>query len=143
MSTEEGGAAAPLFFRLAAPAFIATAIAVAPLHAVEAAGGDSPQVLGRLLGSACTGCHAGTLRAPQAIAAAPASNAGTLASLAGRDREALRAALAALRSGERPSSVMQQLLRGYSDEELDVIAAYFASVAPNDPGSGGGPHAGR
>jgi sulfide dehydrogenase cytochrome subunit len=31
------------------------------------------------------------------------------------------------RSGKRPSTIMQQLARGYSEVEIEAAAAYFAA----------------
>ena len=64
--------------------------------------------------AACTGCHASQGRAGSAMPP-----------LAGAGREAMAAALLDFKSGRRPASVMQQLARGYSDEQLRAIAAYF------------------
>jgi cytochrome c553 len=35
----------------------------------------------------------------------------------------------AFRSGSRPSSVMQQLAKGFNDAQVDQLARYFASQA--------------
>ena len=64
--------------------------------------------------AACTGCHASQGRAGSAMPP-----------LAGAGREAMAAALLDFKSGRRPASVMQQLARGYDDEQLRAIAAYF------------------
>ena len=31
------------------------------------------------------------------------------------------------RDGKRPATLMHQLAKGYSDEQIDLMAAYFAS----------------
>jgi sulfide dehydrogenase cytochrome subunit len=36
--------------------------------------------------------------------------------------------LKAFRSGERPSTVMGRLAKGYSDAEIDALAAYFSQL---------------
>jgi cytochrome c553 len=51
-------------------------------------------------------------------------------SLAGRPRQELLERLREFRTGARASTVMQQQAKGYSDEQLELIAGYFASVAP-------------
>lgn len=53
----------------------------------------------------CTGCHASDW-------------------LSGRD--ALHATLLDFKSGRRPATVMQQLSRGYDDEQLRAIADHFS-----------------
>jgi cytochrome subunit of sulfide dehydrogenase len=37
------------------------------------------------------------------------------------------------RDGRRPSTVMQQLARGYSDEDVSLIAAWLAARKPEHP----------
>lgn len=83
----------------------------------------------------CTACHA--FQAPQASQASQASQSSLafqtspgqadpiMPPLAGAGREAMAAALLDFKSGRRPASVMQQLARGYDDEQLRAIAAYF------------------
>jgi cytochrome c553 len=36
-------------------------------------------------------------------------------------------------SGKRPATLMHQQARGYTDPQLQAIAAYFASVKPSSP----------
>jgi cytochrome c553 len=47
--------------------------------------------------------------------------------LAGRERADLEAALLEFKSGVRPATIMHQLAKGYSDDELKAFAAYFAA----------------
>jgi len=35
--------------------------------------------------------------------------------------------LADFKSGAKPATIMHQISRGYSDEQLDLIAGYFAA----------------
>ena len=60
---------------------------------------------GRHWAAGCTGCHASDW-------------------LSGRD--ALYATLLDFKSGRRPATVMQQLSRGYDDEQLRAIADHFS-----------------
>jgi len=46
--------------------------------------------------------------------------------LAGRDRVYLEETLKAYKSGAKPATIMHQLAKGYSDEELAVFADYFS-----------------
>ena len=64
----------------------------------------------------CANCH-GT--AGQAVAGS------ANASLAGRTD--IAAQMKAFKSGARPATVMHQLAKGYSDAQIEVIAAYFAA----------------
>jgi cytochrome c553 len=64
----------------------------------------------------CAPCH-GTRGAPAAGSTAKA--------LAGRSD--IAALMRAFRDGKGESTVMQQLAKGFSDAEIDAIAAYFAA----------------
>jgi cytochrome c553 len=66
----------------------------------------------------CANCH-GT--AGQAVAGS------ANASLAGRSKDDLVTQMKAFKSGARPATVMHQLAKGYSDAQIEVIAAYFAA----------------
>ncbi len=70
----------------------------------------------RSLAATCANCH-GTA----GQAAAGSANA----SLAGRTDIATQ--MKAFKSGARPATVMHQLAKGYSDAQIEVIAAYFAA----------------
>jgi cytochrome subunit of sulfide dehydrogenase len=72
----------------------------------------------RALAANCAQCH-GTEGHP-----APGS---TLAPLAGRPRADLAAKLAGFKAGRARATVMDQLAKGYSDEEIAALADYFAS----------------
>jgi cytochrome c553 len=47
--------------------------------------------------------------------------------LAGYDASAMIAAMQAYRGGLRPSSVMDRIAKGFSDDEIRAIAAWFAA----------------
>jgi cytochrome c553 len=47
--------------------------------------------------------------------------------LAGMPAERLITALAGFKSGALPATVMHQIARGYSDEQVRAIAAYYAA----------------
>ena len=46
--------------------------------------------------------------------------------LAGLPKDDILTRLRGFRDGSRPSTVMQQIARGYSDAQLELIAGYFA-----------------
>ena len=75
--------------------------------------------LGRNLAAGCAGCHGTDGR-----------SAGGTASLAGVPRDRLLALLGEFRSGAKPATIMHQISKGYSEEQLALIADYFASRAP-------------
>jgi sulfide dehydrogenase cytochrome subunit len=72
---------------------------------------------GQRLAATCTGCH-GTNGA---------STGNVLPSLAGQPKEALAASLLAFKAGTRDSTIMRQIAKGYTDEQIGQIAAYFAA----------------
>jgi cytochrome c553 len=74
---------------------------------------------GRRLYASCAGCH-GTKGKT-----APGSS---LPPLAGQSRDALVASMKAFQDGSRPSTIMQQLAKGYSGEQIDLIAGYLAQL---------------
>jgi len=71
---------------------------------------------GRDVAATCAACHGTDGR-----------SRGGVPSLAGRDEQELVRAMRAFRDGERPSTMMQQLARGYSDREIEAAAAFFAT----------------
>ena len=72
----------------------------------------------RALAANCAQCH-GTDGHP--------ARGSTLAPLAGRPRAELAAKLSAFKAGKTRATVMDQLAKGYSDEEIAALADYFAS----------------
>ena len=69
--------------------------------------------------AACANCHGTDGRA----------QAGN-ASLAGQSKSQLVAKLQDYKNGRRPATIMHQISKGYSDEQLDQIAGYFAAQKP-------------
>jgi cytochrome c553 len=65
--------------------------------------------------SSCSGCHPPT---PSAQTKVPP--------LRGQNQADIVAAMQAFRSGERPSTVMGRIAKGFSDEETRAIAAWLA-----------------
>jgi cytochrome c553 len=64
--------------------------------------------------ASCSGCHPA------------AANVDTPAPrLAGKEAGAIAAAMLAFRSGQRPATVMDRIAKGFSDEEVEAIAAWF------------------
>ena len=85
-----------------------------------AAGGpdDSQQLRMRSLAASCAQCHGTEGRAP----------AGSIVpGLAGRPAADTVQQLLAFKAGSRPATVMTQLAKGYSDEQIRQLAAYFAA----------------
>ncbi len=66
--------------------------------------------------SSCGGCHAAAERPNAAIP-----------SIDGQPAGAIVAAMRAYRAGERPASVMDRIAKGFSDEEIQAIAAWISA----------------
>ena len=47
--------------------------------------------------------------------------------LAGLPREHIATQMRAFRDGQRPATVMHQIAKGYSDAQIDAMAAWFSS----------------
>jgi len=47
--------------------------------------------------------------------------------LAGLPREQIASQMRAFRDGQRPATVMHQLAKGYTDQQIDAIAAWYAA----------------
>ena len=74
---------------------------------------------GRSLAATCASCH-GTHGRPRGSAMPP---------LAGMKAEVMLEALADYRSGSQPGTVMPQIVKGYTEAQLRLVAAYFAAQA--------------
>lgn len=101
-------------FCLAAAA-LALLAAAAPARAQ-----DGAALQARGLAATCANCH-GTDGRAQGTAIKP---------LAGMPAERLLALMAGFKSGAELSTVMQQIVRGYDDAQLRLIAGYFAALRP-------------
>jgi sulfide dehydrogenase cytochrome subunit len=66
--------------------------------------------------ASCSGCHAAK---PNVDTAVPR--------LAGQDPTAMVAALQAFRTGRRPATVMDRIAKGFSDDEIKAIAAWYGA----------------
>ncbi len=86
----------------------------------------------RSLAATCFTCHGSDGR----------SVGGIPPDLAGRGKAELLQALKDFKEGKRPATIMHQHAKGYTDEQLDAIAGYFAGVkagpATSAPAARGG-----
>jgi cytochrome subunit of sulfide dehydrogenase len=85
--------------------------------ALAAAASANAQDNGRNLAAGCAICH-GTGGKP-----APGA---PLIPLAGLPPDHIATQMRAFRDGKRPATVMHQIAKGYTDAEIDAIAAWFA-----------------
>jgi cytochrome c553 len=74
--------------------------------------------LPRNLAATCANCHGTNGKA--------VPGAG-LDALNGIEKAKALQKLADFRSGAKPASIMHQIVKGYTDEQLDLIASYFAA----------------
>lgn len=96
-------------------AALGAALLAAPAAAVTPA---EQQLRTRSLAATCAQCHGTDGKAVSGEA---------LIRLAGMDRDYLLTQLLAFRTGQRPATIMHQITRGYSQEQLEEIAGYFAT----------------
>ena len=76
---------------------------------------------GRDIAASCAGCHAQNIPL------------GKIPSLAGLGKAELVRRLIEFKSSRRAGSVMPQLAKGYTDEQIDLVAAWLSSEkAPNE-----------
>ena len=73
----------------------------------------------RVWAASCAACH-GT----------NGKSLGGIASIAGVDKQQLLDKLLTYKNGTQPATVMHQHAKGYTNEQLDAIAGYFANVKP-------------
>ena len=72
--------------------------------------------LGRSIAATCSNCH-GT----------NGVSVGEVASLAGRPRDDLVRKMQDFKAGRLQGTIMPQLAKGFTDEQIDVVAAWFAA----------------
>jgi cytochrome subunit of sulfide dehydrogenase len=96
-------------------------LGAAVLLAASVTVGAAPNA--EMLSNACAGCH-GT----RGASAGP-----SMPSIAGQNKVAFVEAMKLFKTGERPSTVMGRLAKGYSDEEIDAMADYFSKQKPHRP----------
>ena len=99
---------------------VAAAMVLAAGSATVTIGADTSANVGRDIAANCTNCHGTDGR-----------SRGPIPAIAGQDKAYLVQQLKDFRDGKRPSTIMQQLAKGYSDAQIDAAAAYLASQKPN------------
>jgi cytochrome c553 len=66
--------------------------------------------------TSCSGCHSPT-----------ATDTSTPVRLVGRDPEKIVAALQEFRSGQRKGTIMDRIVKGFTPEEIQAIAAWYGA----------------
>lgn len=74
----------------------------------------------RSLAATCANCHGSDGRAM-----------GEMKTLAGLPAATIVVAMNEFKDGRRPAMLMHQIAKGYSDEQIRSIAAYFAALKNN------------
>ena len=97
------------------PLFAAAAAAIATGAASQT--GDAN--LARNLAATCANCH-GTGGVSQ----------GEVESLAGTPKDELVRKMQDFKTGRKPATVMHQLSKGYTDEQIDLVSGWFAAQKP-------------
>jgi cytochrome subunit of sulfide dehydrogenase len=75
--------------------------------------------LARNLAATCANCHGTNGNAR-----------GDMKQLAGVSADKIVASVADYRSGAQPATVMHQIAKGYTDEQIRLVAGYFAAQTP-------------
>src|SRR5438552_12634814 len=94
---------------------LAATLASGAVFALSALAQGSDPNFGRNLAAACANCH-GTNGASQQ----------GMPNLAGQQRAYLVQQMQDFRAGKRPATIMHQIAKGYTDEQIDALAAYFS-----------------
>lgn len=88
------------------------------LCSVPAQAKDPERLRLRALAATCAQCHGTDGHAVEGQA---------LIRLAGLPQDYILTQLMAFRSGQRPATIMHQITKGYSQEQLEALATYFAA----------------
>jgi cytochrome subunit of sulfide dehydrogenase len=92
-------------------AFAAVMLAGASILPAAAVAADAPPGA-----TSCSGCHS-----------ANATDTSTPPRLIGRDPEKMVAALQEFRSGQRPATIMDRVVKGFTPDEIQAIAAWYGA----------------
>lgn len=101
--------------RILLPLFAVSAAAIATSAAAQS--GDAH--LARNLAATCANCH-GTDGVSQ----------GEVESLAGKPKDDLVRKMQDFKAGRKPATVMHQLSKGYTDEQIELVSGWFAAQKP-------------
>ncbi len=94
-------------------------VAIATLAFAASGAMAQETTLARSLAATCANCHGVEGHAR-----------GDMKPLAGVTSEKMLAMLADFKSGAQPATIMHQIVKGYRDDQLKLIAGYFAAQQP-------------
>jgi cytochrome subunit of sulfide dehydrogenase len=106
--------------RISSSLLLAAALSpgLAAAQSAPAIPGDAGALRVRALAATCANCHGtGGVAVPNA----------SVPGLAGLPASYIVEQMKAFKNGTRPATVMHQLAKGYSDAQIEQIAAYFAA----------------
>lgn len=92
-------------------------LAVPALLAATPAAAQDPNAARNMVAN-CANCHGTNGKAAAGYA---------MSTIAGENKESLVQRLKEFRAGSRPATVMHQIAKGYTDEQIDLIAGYLAA----------------
>lgn len=98
--------------------FLVAAALLWPL-ASAAQPSDPSSLQARSLAATCANCHGTNGKAK-----------GDMKPLAGMPADKLLAMVADYKAGNQPATIMHQISKGYTDEQMRLIANYFAAQKP-------------
>jgi cytochrome subunit of sulfide dehydrogenase len=93
------------------PKFMAAAIGLASIAAAAVTSAEPPAGA-----ASCSGCHPASTRVTSPVPR-----------LIGLDRDAIVRAMQEFRSGQRAGTVMDRIAKGFTDDEIQAIAAWYAT----------------
>ncbi|MGD8497763.1 MAG: c-type cytochrome [Chromatiales bacterium] len=96
---------------------IVAALTGAVLLAVVSGVAQAGDMRGAMLANPCAGCHGTDGKSP-----------GPIPGLQGLPEAYLIDTMKAFRDGKRPATVMDRIAKGYTDEEIELMAAYLAKA---------------
>jgi cytochrome c553 len=91
--------------------FMAAAIGLASIAAAAVTSAEPPAGA-----ASCSGCHPASTRVTSPVPR-----------LVGLDRDAIVRAMQEFRSGQRAGTVMDRIAKGFTDDEIQAIAAWYAT----------------
>lgn len=80
---------------------------------------DAPTLHARALAATCANCHGTDGRTVDGSA---------IPALVGMPKNYMVIQIKAFKDGSRPATVMHQLSKGFTDQQIDSIASYFAAT---------------
>lgn len=95
------------------------AMLLSGIAATSACAQDAARLHQRALAATCANCHGTDGRTVQG---------SSVPSLAGMPKDYMVQQMNAFRSGTRPATVMHQLAKGLTDQQIESAASYFATL---------------